>query len=189
MSPRLFAAAFAVLAALVIGAPGAAGAGILDLAPGMPRARVEQVLAEADLGGGKENDGEILLLAPVLPEVFAAQRALLRFDDGGSLRTVSIQIRPDRGADGRELLRLWDDVRHELIRALGAPAWERDEVPPGDPLEALARRRLVKLVQWEDGHVVRLGIPYRVDGEVLIEVLITSEHLARTRLDWGSPLF
>ena len=62
-------------------------------------------------------------------------------------------------------------------------------MPPGDPLDALARHRLVKLVQWEDDRVVRLGIPYRVDGEVLIGVLITAEHLARTRLDWGSPLF
>lgn len=182
-------AGFASLVVLVLAGSAVARAGILDLAPGTPRGRVEQVLAEAEIDGAKARDDEILLAAPVLPEVFATQRALLRFDDDRRLRTVAIQIHPDPGADGRELLRLWDDVRHELIRSLDAPAWERDEVPPGDPLEALARRRLVKLVQWEDGHVVRLGIPYRVDGEVLIEVLITSEHLSRTRLDWGSPLF
>jgi len=177
-----------LVAALVAASPALAGGGVLDLEPGTSRPEVVRLLADAGLEGG-DAGGELVVAGPVLAEVFAAQRALFRFDRDGALSSFSVQVRPDPGSDGREVLRLWDDVRHEFIRTLGPPAWERDEVPPGDPLVALAARRLVKLVQWEDGRTVRLGIPHRIDGDVLVEILVTRDHLARTRLDWGSPRF
>jgi DNA-binding PucR family transcriptional regulator len=177
-------------------APGIAE--LLTLRPGMLRPAVEELLAAHGLSALAIDRDLLLIEEPLMERVFEVQQTILRFDDIGTgigvgrLASVHLRIEPDPGSSGAEVLRLYSQVRAELIKVLGRPAWERAEgiAPPGEIVYALSDGSLVRYLQWEaDGLTVRAGVPRRVDGKLYLEVAITAERLPRHEAFWGLQAF
>jgi hypothetical protein len=110
----------------------------------------------------------------VISGIFERQDVVRRGD------AVHVQIVPDRGASLAEILRLADDVRLKLKKQHGTPSWERQE-EHGD------LHVKVRTTQWETPQrTIRVGIPRRVDGKVLVEIAITRRPLPRTDPFWSA---
>lgn len=181
-----------ILAGTLALAPPAVAVTLSDLAPGTGRAELERALAADGVSVSSRGARELVVEAAVIPGVFELQRTLLRFDAAGTLTTASVQVLPVPGSSGEDVLELYAEVRHELLRRLGPPAWTREEGAVGEPgliLMALTGGDLVRIVQWEGAFTTRMGIPQRVDGDVVVEVLLSEEALPRYRLDWGAGSF
>lgn len=151
---------------------------VLALAPGTPR---------EDITAARASENVIRTMEPSLPRVFDRQITTMKFDADGRLVSVSIQIMPPFNSRPEDVLRLYRDVRGELLRAYGAPAWERTEgsAEGGNLLLRLNTGEVVRMLEWHRPHTVRAGIPRRVDGRILVEVWITAERLPRSELFWG----
>jgi hypothetical protein len=191
----------AVVVALTLTTPAAGrpAQGIVELMalrPGLLRPAVEELLAAQGFRALAIDRDLLLIEEPLMERVFEVQQTILRFDDIGTgigrLASVHLRIEPDPGSSGAEVLRLYSQVRAELIKVLGRPAWERAEgiAPPGEIVYALSDGSLVRYLQWEaDGLTVRAGVPRRVDGKLYLEVSITAERLPRHAAFWGLQAF
>jgi hypothetical protein len=86
---------------------------------------------------------------------------------------------------------LYNTVRDWMISRLGAPAWQRVEgtAVPEELLEALSRGKVFRLLQWENTYAIRLGIPRRASGDVLIEIMIATTMLPKGSKFWGGRRF
>lgn len=157
---------------------------------GRPAAAVDGELAVGQKAVRLGDEG-FLLEAPVLPSIFEEQRALLVLDASGRVSAVHLQFLPEPGSRATEVLRLYADVRAALTRALGRPAWERAEgtVRGPDALLRLSDGTAIRYLQWEGSPTVRAGFPRRIDGEVLVEVVILAGPLPRREERWGTRLF
>jgi len=197
--------AISLLAAVVValtlttpaaGRPAQGIAELVALRPGLLRPAVEELLAAQGFRALAIDRDLLLIEEPLMERVFEVQQTILRFDGmgigTGRLAAVHLRIEPDPGSSGAEVLRLYSQVRAELIRVLGRPAWERAEgfAPPGEIVYALSDGSLVRYLQWElDGRTVRAGVPRRVDGKLYLEVAITAERLPRHEAFWGLQAF
>ena len=197
--------AISLLAAVVValtlttpaaGRPAQGIAELVALRPGLLRPAVEELLAAQGFRALAIDRDLLLIEEPLMERVFEVQQTILRFDGmgigTGRLAAVHLRIEPDPGSSGAEVLRLYSQVRAELIRVLGRPAWERAEgfAPPGEIVYALSDGSLVRYLQWEaDGLTVRAGVPRRVDGKLYLEVAITAERLPRHEAFWGLQAF
>jgi hypothetical protein len=166
----------------------------LDITALMPGASREDIARRMEAAGIRGDLGghDVVFDARLLDEIFEVQRARLRFGSGGSLSELDLQITPGPGADALEVLDLYEETLEALLDRFGPPAWERREGAVRDPRQALidlATGELVVEAQWEGEHTVRLGIPSRADGEILVEVLITSRRLSRSVHTWGGDRF
>ena len=164
---------------------------ILSLEPGMSRESVKEMLRWESVrltGYGKD---ALLLTIPVVPGIIERQRCLLEFDSRGVLSSVDIQIIPERDSSGTHVMSLYDTVRDWMISRLGTPAWQRIEgrAVPEELLEALSKGKVYRLLQWENSYAIRLGIPRRASGDVLIEILIAPRMLPKGSKFWGGRRF
>jgi hypothetical protein len=186
--PRSWLASATVATLLVVGSTlaGAAaprpatGFDLRALAPGLSRAVVEERLAAAGVRALPGRPRELRVEGPLIPRVFARQSARLELDGDGLLLRAAVQIVPAPGSTGEDLLTLYDDVFAELLRALGRPAWDQRQGRSrrGDELWALASGELVRAAEWRLPHPLRLSIPRRGDGRMLVEVAIGGERAA-----------
>jgi hypothetical protein len=124
---------------------------------------------------------------PALPAIFERQTTTLRHDAVGKLQTVSVQFDPPAGSRGEDVLRVWRDIRGQLLKKLGPPEWERSEGSSqgGQLLERLSTGEIVRMMEWRRPHTLRAGIPRKVDGRVVVEIYITGERLPPSELFWG----
>ncbi|MGH9456208.1 MAG: hypothetical protein ACRD2J_01035 [Thermoanaerobaculia bacterium] len=130
----------------------------------------------------------VLIEGPVLPDVYENQREVLRFDAAGNLKGIHVQIEPEPGARGRDLLRLTDEVRKRLVERLGRPTWERREgtAGPGEIVYAFAEGDLVRTTEWHQaGRFVRAGIPRSMSGRLVVEIVVTPTPIERGEAFWG----
>lgn len=150
---------------------------------------VAAVRSELDLRFHRRGDQLVARSVEVFPAIFDSQDLVLRSDAERRLGAVHVQIVPDEGATGSDVLRLFDGVRAELRSKFGAPAWERreGEARGEEILGALERGEVVRLSQWDTpAGAVRCGIPRRVDGRVIVEMMITKTPPPRGELFWGA---
>jgi len=164
---------------------------ILSLEPGMSREAVEEMLREESIRSTGYGKDALLLTIPVVPGIIERQRSLLEFDSKGLLSSVDIQIIPERDSTGLHVMSLYDTVRDWMISRLGTPAWQRIEgrAVPEELLEAISRGKVYRLLQWENTYAIRLGIPRRASGDVLIEILIAPRMLPKGSKFWGRKRF
>lgn len=164
----------------------------LDWLPGMHRSQILQQLEAAGLHQDGQDREMLVFNYDVLPGVYAEQRAILLFTEDGELDKIYLQVLPFPNSTGNDVLRLYDEVRQQCIRLVGVPTWEIVEGNGSGPdlLRDLTWGRAVRMAQWEDRtRSMRMGIPERVDGKVLIELLVTREPLPRSDRMWGAPVF
>ncbi len=164
---------------------------ILSLEPGMPREEVEEMLSEESVQSTGYGKNALLLTMPVVPNIIERQRSLLEFDSKGLLSSVDIQIIPEMDSSGPHIISLYDTVRDWMISRLGPPAWQRIEgrAVPKELLEAISRGKVYRLLQWENSYAIRLGIPRRASGDVLIEIMIAPRMLPKGSKFWGRKRF
>ena len=164
---------------------------ILSLEPGMSREAVEHMLRDESIRSTGFGKIALLLTIPVVPDIIERQRSLLEFNSKGDLSSVDIQIIPGRDSSGMQVMSLYDTVRDWMISRLGTPAWQRIEgtAVPEELLLALSKGKVYRLLQWENSYAIRLGIPRRASGDVLIEILIAPQMLPRGSKFWGGRRF
>lgn len=162
-----------------------------DLQPGTGRAELERRLAAADLGTTRWGRRALLTQGPLLPAVYASQRALLELDGDDRLRAAWIVVEPPPEADGADLLGLYEQVKTALLRSLGPATWERSSgaASAREILLDLAAGRLEYTVQWDGPVAVRAGIPARADGRLAVLIAISAEPLKRGQRFWGREDF
>ncbi len=187
---RYFALTFISLLLCLIPAAGECF-DILSLEPGMSREAVEEMLHEESIRSTGYGKDALLLTIPVVPDIIERQRSLLEFDSKGLLSLVDIQIIPERKSSGQHIISLYDTVRDWMISRLGPPAWQRIEgrAVPEELLMALSRGKVYRLLQWENSYAIRLGIPRRASGDVLIEIMIAPRMLPKGSKFWGRKRF
>lgn len=183
---------FALLLSAAFTAP-VAGAGPVpfDTPLGTPGAEVAERLRGEGLRPLPRRDGSLVVEGMVLPEVYEVQRTLYEVGEGGSLRAIHVVVEPDPGAGGDEVLRLYEEVARALARRLGPPAWERAIGRPrsGAALAALAAGSVERTAGWDGDPQVRVGIPRRTDGRLVIAILVSRESLPRDLRAWGREDF
>lgn len=196
-SSRAVASASTVAMALLIltSSPVAAarqelsGLEVLLRAPGLDGPALSKLLAAADLEPFPSGPRAAILEATPMPSIFEEQRVVLILDDLGNVSSVHVQVLPEPGSRGADVLRLYADVRDALTRSLGRPAWERTEGSGDVSTMALSDGSAIRYLQWEGETAVRAGIPRRVDGEVLVEIAMTPSPLPRREEYWGARIF
>ena len=164
---------------------------ILSLEPGISREAVEDMLREESIRSTGYGKNALLLTMPVVPNIIERQRSLLEFDSKGLLSLVDIQIIPEPESSGPHVISLYDTVRDWMISRLGPPAWQRIEgrAVPEKLLEAISRGKVYRHLQWENSYAIRLGIPRRASGDVLIEIMIAPRMLPKGSKFWGRKRF
>ena len=160
---------------------------VLGLPLGLAREEVEQRLKGSAVMVLERGAGTLSIEGPMIETAFQTQRALLHFDEDRRLDRIHIRIIPDTSSGGADLLRLYRDVRHRLIKRMGPPSFERSEgdAPERSLLREIQNGAVVRLIQWDDGRTVRAGIPRRVDGNLAVEILVTSHRLSRSDELWS----
>ncbi len=163
---------------------------LLELPLGTRVADVEARLADWGLDPVVQNSTALLIEGPILTSVYDLQRSFLEFDAAGHLSSIDVQVVPDPGSNGADVMLLYENVKAELMRRLGRPAWERSEgsTRGGGVLVGLSNGTLIRYLQWEGEVFVRAGIPRRTDGDLIVEVLITARPIPRRQLYWGREL-
>ena len=172
--------------------PGNRDVNILSWSPGDSFRKIKQEIRDARLRPIKYSARAFILVAPVLKDIYEAQRSLVEFDGKRRLTTLNVRVLPEPGSSGSDILRLYNDVKDSLIGKLGPPTWELQSGQAGRPediLIALSNGDLLRSVQWEGSRNIRMGIPPRVDGEVAIEILITKHPIRRSTTFWGGKPF
>jgi hypothetical protein len=162
-----------------------------DLQPGTGRAALEATLADANLRTARWGRRALLTTGPLLASVYASQRALLELDAEDRLRLAWIVVEPDPESDGAELLRLYEQVKTDLLRTLGPATWEHSsgQAPSREILGALASGRVERTIQWDGPLAVRAGIPPRADGRLVVQNVLSAEPLERGQRLWGREGF
>lgn len=170
----------ALYAVLVAAAPGIAGERSapfeIDVGGTVTRA-VEVIGVEAGAWRGRQ----FIAATPAIPEILEEQRVIVSANATATrVSAVHVQFFAARGARTGDVLRLYDDVRRRLIEQFGAPEWELRE--DGDGEEPL------RTIQWrrDDGSIARAGIPRRLDGRGVVEVVMTARSLSRRDVFWGA---
>ena len=160
---------------------------LLELPLGTRLPDVEARLADWGLDSVVYDSSTLLIEDPILESVYDMQRSFLEFDAAGHLTSIEVQAVPDPGSNGADVMLLYENVKAELMRRLGRPAWERSEGSPrsGSILVGLSNGTVIRYLQWEGDVFVRAGIPRRTDGDLVVEVLITSRPIPRRELYWG----
>ncbi|HKI86210.1 MAG TPA: hypothetical protein VKA53_05660 [Thermoanaerobaculia bacterium] len=160
----------------------------LALHLGVARSALPKALIEGDRGLVPLGGGRALARGLELDGVYERQRGILRFDQENRLESIDVQIIPDEESDGREVLRLYAEIRSRLLRRLGSPSWEQAEGDPHRPdlLAALSNGEVTRYLEWDGTKSIRMGIPLRADGAVLIELEISARPSPREQLAWGS---
>lgn len=99
------------------------------------------------------------------------QRMVLGGTDGGALDVAAVLITPDVARGGAALEQLFVDVRSELIKEYGTPnAFEEGDFS-GDAFQKIAAGQIIRIAEWQlPGGTLRLGLPQRNDGQVLLEL-------------------
>lgn len=152
-------------------------------------ARIDSVVAELALPFSTRGPQRIVKNVEAIPRLFESQNLVLHAGEEGTLAAIHVQIVPDSGLTGADVLRLADDVRSRLIARFGAPAWERREgrARGEEVVFALSNGEVVRMSQWETkDRSIRAGIPRRIDGKVIVEIAITRERLPRGELFWSA---
>lgn len=164
---------------------------LLSLKPGMSRAAVEEVLRRESIRPTLYGSDALLLTIPVVPHIIERQRSLLEFDSRGVLSLVDIQIIPEHDSSGIHIMNLFDTVKDWITGRLGPPAWQRIEGSSNDEelREALSMGRVFRLLQWENSHTIRFGIPLRASGDLLFEIMIAKRMLPADSKYWGRRRF
>jgi hypothetical protein len=164
---------------------------LLDLKPGMNRSEVERLLWWESLKAQDVREDSIILdlqLIPVIPE---QQRTMLKFDHERRLFSVNLQIFPAYKSSGEDIISLFKNTREWLISRLGPPEWERREgsATSEEILDALKSGAMVRVLQWENSFIIRFGIPQRVSGKILVEVLMAPLMFPKGSKFWGGRLY
>jgi len=158
--------------------------------PRTPRAELEAELGAAGVRPIARGSDALLLVTPVLADLFARQSALLELDGEGRLAEVSVHLVPERDDAGEALLDLYEEARRVLVARLGAPSWAHEEgrAAPGTVLAGLAEGTIVRCLQWnakEIGFTVRFGIPRTASGQGRLELLMVLGELPEGNGNWG----
>jgi hypothetical protein len=163
---------------------------LFSLRPGMARGELDDALRAVGWRATRWGRQGLLLERPVLPGLFAEQRALLELDLGGALRGVTVHLLPARDDRGEALLELYAETRALLLRRLGRPAWAREEGTARDLVAARGAPvgEWLRCLQWEGAFVTRLGIPRTPGGEPRVEIRLASEELPPADAYWGRDL-
>jgi hypothetical protein len=176
-----------VLVPMLVASP-ASGLDFFEFIPGSPRPEVEGRLREAGLRFRSPEPSRIEVRATLLPGVFELQRAVFDFGVDGRLHTATVEITPAFNSDGLDVLELYEEVASTLLRRLGNPARERSTGTirdAGQILVGLSNGEVERMMEWEADHTVRAGIPRRVDGKVLVLVMVSSRELSENNPFWG----
>jgi len=173
---------------LIFSAPPAIGFDFFEITPGSSRSEVEDLLKEAGLRHRSPDPSRIEVRANVLAGVFELQRAIFEFGMDGRLDTATVEITPAMNSDGVEVLELYDEVASLLLRRLGRPTRERATgtiQDPGQILVGLSTGEVERMMEWETESFVRIGIPRRVDGKILVVVAVSSHAFPDNDPFWG----
>jgi hypothetical protein len=173
---------------LVFSASPAIGFDFFEITPGSTRDEVEDLLKDAGLRYRFPDPSRIEVRANVLSGVFELQRAIFEFGVDGRLDTATVEITPAMNSDGLEVLELYDEVASLLLRRLGRPTRECATgmiQSPGQILVGLGTGEVERLMEWETESFVRIGIPRRVDGKILVVVAVSNHAFPGNDLFWG----
>jgi hypothetical protein len=164
---------------------------LLDLEPGMTRSEVERMLWWKSLRARDVREDSIILSLQLIPVIPEQQRTILKFDNERRLFSVNLQIFPAHNSSGEDIISLFQNAREWLIGRLGPPEWERREgsAPPDEILDALKSGAMVRVLQWENSFIIRFGIPQRVSGKILVEVLVAPLMFPKGSKFWGGRLY
>jgi hypothetical protein len=188
MNPPFAPTACAVVVALVLLPAPASGLDLFDLAPGSDRSEVEELLHDAGFRYRTTERSRIEVRASLLADVFELQRCVFDFGSDGRLDTASIEISPALDSDGVEILELYEEVKSLLLRRLGSPTRERSLGTVGSSaqiLVGLASGGVERMMEWESEFFVRVGIPRRVDGRIVVVVAASRHSFPETDPFWG----
>lgn len=115
------------------------------------------------------------------------QRQRLSLEGGNTLDRTVLIIEPDDHS-AASIDQLYARVRDSFINSYGRPAEVYDAGNfGGSPTSDISSSRVIRATEWEtDQGMLRLGIPYRSDGQLRIEVQ-HAENLPSPRSNrWGS---
>jgi hypothetical protein len=188
MNQRYSATAAMLALVLVISASPASGIDLFDLAPGSPRPQVEALLKDAGLRYRSLDASGFEVRASLLAGIFELQRGVFEFGEGGRLDTATVEITPAMNSDGLDILELYEEVATLLLRRLGSPTRERSTgtiQSPGQILVGLSTGEVQRMMEWETESFVRLGIPRRVDGRILVVVAVRGRAFPENDPFWG----
>lgn len=170
------------VALIVLGAAGAEAA--FDPFSLTPGGDVRAALELMPDGAGGWRGRQFIATIAAIPGILEQQRVIVTADATGTrIVAVHVQVIARRGATTRELLALYEDVRRRLVERFGSPEWEVRDDAGAEP---------VMTSQWPrsgDRPLMRAGIPRRLDGRAVVEVVVTGRSIPRTEMFWGADEF
>ena len=185
--PYLTTVSLVVLTLVLVPSP-SSGLDLFDITPGIARSEVENLLQKAGLRYRSSESSKIEIRANLLSGIFELQRAVFDFGTDDRLDTATVEITPAFDSDGFEVLELYDEVTSSLLRRLGSPARERSTgtvSSAGRVLVGLSTGAVERMMEWEMEYFVRVGIPRRVDGRILVVVAVSGHAFPENDPFWG----
>ncbi len=146
---------------------------------GTPRKQIEAELHDAGALTRAPAPDRLVVFATLLPSIYASQRGLLVFSANGTLEQMHVLVEPLPQSSVTDVMRLYEEVRALCVRRAGSPDREYAEGDDADPnlLHDLTTGRYTRMVQWNDGGTLRMGIPQRTDGQIVIEIELSGRRL------------
>ncbi|HPU30844.1 MAG TPA: hypothetical protein PLM71_11090 [Syntrophorhabdaceae bacterium] len=158
---------------------------LADLAPNLPLQQVLSGLIEKGIKGGIEEGNNIIFETVWFPEITQRQRLVLT-KKVNRLEKATLIIDLQQVGEHETLRELYGRIQAMLSRTFGSAVTREKGVFGPNIAAELRNGNFIGTSDWSTPTgILRLGIPYRLDGIVRIEIQHAESFPLSTHVNWG----